>query len=140
MSNEFKLERMQHERTEAKTFGFGSHIFKAGDGLMKDAVVTLSPDGKLHFRTLVKTEFTHSRDIWHVFFILKDGVCNPLANVPPLVSLPAPFPVMPPQTFQTWFDGPGMLQGQDYQVWDFTYHYPLELYAKLEHVVIYGEC
>ena len=135
---EFSMDRLAQESSAqeqggAKEFGSGGRILKAGDGLMKDAVVTFHSDGKVQFHALVKTEHTHSADIWHLFFILKDvqgntlsltdSLGNKISNVPPLLEYKQ-FGSMFPTFSSDLFDGPGILQGQDYQVWEFTYQYP----------------
>jgi hypothetical protein len=153
MAERFDMQSVPLERAgaaeEKKVFGSGGRILKAGDGLMKDAIAEFLPNGTFHFRALVKTEHTHSRDIWHIYVILKDangntimegdGLGNSVSNLPLAVSFKPPWAASP-TTAVNWFDGPGMLQGQDYQTWDFTYQYPPAWYARLANITIIGDC
>ena len=53
--------------------GVPGDIWRSGDCSLGTARLTIYPDGRVQFRSDVKTDFTHTKDVWHQYWEAKKG-------------------------------------------------------------------
>jgi len=72
---------------------------RTGNCHMQNAVLVLRSDGTGHFQAQTRTDFTRSKDIWHLAFALIDNAGNVLSTVQMRDSPPMDSPNAVPASF-----------------------------------------
>ncbi len=96
------------------------HI-KVGDCELDGATITLNPDGSAVWNAQVKTDHTHSGDIWHATLNLQDIVQNNISSVPT-------------------FDSVRMSDNHGYYPWQHAFSYPAVLFSEVKGARLHSSC
>jgi hypothetical protein len=92
-----------------------------GDCELDGATIAFNADGSATWSAQVKTNHTHSRDIWHASIELLDVVQNEIESVPT-------------------FDSPDLHDDHGYYTWQHTFSFPAVLFSEIKGARLHSSC